>query len=145
MRPRRGLLRRWEFALGLLLLLAVGAWSRPRLERMTWRTRRAEAEFVLTSLAAHQAAGWREQGVFRPIAEIPRSAKSIGRDAVPWGALPPGWTPPIPVARCAYASTGTGDGYVLIATCDVDGDGEPSRFTVRPGQATTRATPEDVY
>jgi hypothetical protein len=160
-RARRGLLTRWELAVGVVLALATAAWVRPRLERATWRTRRAEAELVLESLAEHGAEAHRSTGRWPTSDAFPRAEAAVDRDAVPWSGGPDGWTPPLEAARCAYrvergiergiekgtdkGIEGGGAAVRLVATCDVDGDGVPSVTTLVPGAPAVRATPEDVY
>lgn len=135
---------RWELALGVVLALATASWARPRIERATWRTRRAEAEMVLESLAELQEARVRAGKGALALAPFPRSEAAVDRTAVPWSGAPEGWVPPLDVARCAYRAEVAGK-VRLVATCDVDGDGAPSVTSLVPGERAVRATAEEIY
>lgn len=141
---RRGLLTRWELALGGVLVAAVAAYAVPAAQRALWRTRLAEAPWVLDELLAAQAAHQAKAGRWFEMTALPRDPSRVGVDAVPWPeALPGGFVPPMPAVRCAYWAE-VGASPALHAACDVDGDGVRARFLLRPGGSVQALDPADV-
>lgn len=133
-RRRRGLTR-WELAIAVLLAMATWRILEPPVRVFILRSRRAEAGLILESLVQH--------GLDHPVSAgpFPRDPAAVDAGRVQLTGGPDGWTPPVRLARCAYTTAGTS----ATATCDVDGDGVPSRFSARPGGFITRETPEGVY
>ncbi|MCB9664077.1 MAG: hypothetical protein H6732_08175 [Alphaproteobacteria bacterium] len=145
-RARRGLLTRWELGLGVLLVGALLSWAIPVVARATWRTRCAEVGLLMSSLQEAEEAWRARTGSYVAVAGLPRSADRTGRHPAPWPAtLPAGWEPPTSSARCSYSATPQDDGLLLVATCDVDGDGERSRFRLGPGGDVVQLTPDGVW
>lgn len=143
---RRGLLTRWELALGVVLVGALLSWALPRIQRATWRTRCAEVGLILSSLQEAQEAAHARSGAWFPVAGVPQGADEVGRHRARWPAtLPGGWTPPTEQARCSYAARAEGGELVVTATCDVDGDGERSVFRLDRGGNVIQLTPEGVW
>lgn len=141
---RRGLVTRWELAVGLCILAAAAAYVLPIAQRATWRTRRAEAPFVLEAILAAQARHTASTGSAFAVPSTPVAPDAVGRHRTPWTAGPPPFPPPSTYARCAYRTTSLAP-LVVQATCDVDGDGVQAVFEGRPGYDIVQLTPEDVY
>jgi hypothetical protein len=134
-RSRRGLTI-WEVLTGALFAGLCAAWCAPRIERLIWRSQRAEVGYVLESLQIHaHEAGMPSFGA------MPRAPSAVSPAAVGWSGGPEGWTPPVPVARGVYF---TEQGR-FVGVCDVDGDGVPARYVAGPSGPITRETGPDVF
>ncbi len=142
---RRGLLTRWEVALGVALFGGVAAVAVPVLQNAVLRVRAAEAPWMLDELLAAQLAHHAAHGAYFPVGITPRSLEALGSDLVAWPAgSPAGFVPPTPEVRCTYWADTSPD-LVLHAACDLDGDSADAQFSLRPHGAVVRLTPEGVW
>lgn len=141
-RARRGLFTRWEWAIGLLLLLALGVFAASEIRLAAHRTARAEVGLVLTQLRMHLD----RVDDPRPFGPVPRDPSRLSRTPVPWDGSPlEGFVPPVPAVRGTYALE-AGTPPRLIGWIDSDGDGQAAIYHLPLGEGSLqRRTGDEVY
>lgn len=142
-RGRRGLLTRWELAVGALLALAVAAIVLPIGRRLRLESLRSEVPMVIEGLQHAAVDHHLATGTWVGRTWAPQRPDVVGTHRVPWA--PEGVAMRTDAVRGAYQVLATPDGVHIVGTCDVDGDGQRARFVAGERGEIVRQTPDDVY
>ena len=127
--------------MGILVTLAV-----PGYQAIVYRSRAAEARFMLPVIANAELAYFRDHGKY--LAAEPSTPDGlVPRVPLAFDATRPGWKElglrADGVLRYRYRVTLTGDSFTVVANGDLNGDGKESTFEL-PGNTLAITTRDEL-
>ena len=137
-----------ELLIVVAIIGALAAIAIPNFVEMTYRAKRAEVPENVTGIHTAQIAYEASYDVFLDLAATPVTAPSKNAVAwdvshdVDWERL--GWSPDGKV-RGQYSTLASDPDFILLGTCDVDGDGSHASYTSTKNYKTALNTAADVY
>jgi hypothetical protein len=132
------------FIAGILAAIAI-----PNFLAMQLRVKRAEAPSNLDGIHTAQKQYHADHGTFIALPECPDSEP--GRSQRPWvGPCTAAWQvlgwEPDEMVRCSYrAELLPGDDFAIVASCDIDGDGEPAVYRANRAEKASMISLNNVY
>lgn len=148
---RRGL-GRTEVLIGVAVLSVLGLIAVPLVWSLGNNSARQEVPLVVESIRAAEFAYHDPFGEYVSAESAPREPHLVDENPVAWasngGFDKLGWKPGdvgLDTIYGSYKVATTKDGFTVIGTCDIDGDGERAIYEATAEAEATAKTASNVY
>jgi Tfp pilus assembly protein PilE len=140
---------RVEVAIGVAVVAIVAVIAIPLGMGASRSSKRAEVPLNVDAIRTAEITQREAFDEYVSAKTAPRDPTTLDARAVPWepssGFVKLAWKPVQAEVYGTYSVTATADGFTVVGTCDVDGDGERAEFRATQDENARMVTPEDVY
>lgn len=144
----RGIGRR-EVGIGVAIVVVLGLIAIPFGMNAAKKSKRNEVRENVESLRIVEIEHRDAFGVFVTAEPAPRSPTEVNGEAVEWapteGFNNLSWAPKQEFVRASYAVVATPDGFKVVGTSDIDGDGKKAVFEATLDAEAHLVTDERIY